>query len=776
MVAIFKRKGKAAKEAEKKDSEKPAEEAPPKPTYKHVPTHAASDSVGQGSRLEDKQDRNHIAIASRRRAANSMYDSTLGNASFQQSIAHELAHGTPSPMTPYGSQPRYQDDMYYGEFDSPQMAGHPMTPGHMRMSRQSGDYFAQSMHRGRSYESRGKGKEHGYGTPYYSDSGYESAGPPSGLPSRDPSLQNLQDLERQYMSRDNKGLLLPEPRFSEDFANMSIDTDQLGVADAVVAAKESAPKNSGNVSPLDLDADSRSTKSTTSVSKRTRFEDDPEPMPELDQLEQHRNTSSPVVEQAPVSESKPVTVKPEEPTESPVDSARGSPVESDAESEQNEPSPVKAVDESTEVTASPAEVKQQADQTEPRPSTQTIAGTSRASVSNDRPNLQRMSSAPSTRRMTLPPLTILEGLKVNKKGLILDEEGDPIGQLIDGELLDCVRQKANGNGEVLDEYGRVVGTVRTIPAGADISPVVASRPNTSHHAGQARAQNGRPQLVYHTQSESAVPRQSQRKSTQARPEVMPEEAGSESVSRDFAEQPKRSAPRTASERSLAELSKPYARPTMTSVPENNVPEEDAVPDSPGLYAFKGELPADDKPQEDARMRSRSPPTQVHPANRPALAGGHPYSQMYAPMMSSQVYPGGRMGPRRATTQFAGYGSMHGGLSAPRFPQHRPAQSPLSSHESSPLRSDAGFDQMEGGRPPIAHSRANSMHSAAGNSNKPRTYFTHGGKVTVDPNAPKPEKAAEKAEEAHKEEEKQPEKKKRFSVGFGKKDKKEKEKK
>ena len=128
-----------------------------------------------------------------------------------------------------------------------------MTPGHMRMSRQSGDYFAQSMHRGRSYESRGKGKEHGYGTPYYSDSGYESAGPPSGLPSRDPSLQNLQDLERQYMSRDNKGLLLPEPRFSEDFAaNMVINTEQL--ADPVVAAKENAPKNPGNVSPLDLDA------------------------------------------------------------------------------------------------------------------------------------------------------------------------------------------------------------------------------------------------------------------------------------------------------------------------------------------------------------------------------------------------------------------------------------------------------------------------------------------------------------------------------------------
>lgn len=690
MVAIFRRKGKAAKEAEKKDSETPAAEAPPKTAYKHVPTHAASDSVGQGSRLEDKQDRNHIAIASRRRAANSMYDSTLGNASFQQSIAHELAHGTPSPMTPYGSQPRFQDDGYYGEFDSPQMGGHPMTPGHMRMSRQSSDYFVQSMHRGRSYESRGqgyangKGKEHGYATPYYADSGYESAGPPSGMPSRDPSLQNLQDLERQYISRDNKGLLLPEPRLSDDFANLGINVDQLQTANK---SREDVLKTSDHVSPLDLDADSRSTKSTASVSKRTRFEDDPEPMPELEQLHQHRDAASPVVErsfqQPEVSESTSVTVKPEEAPEPPVDSARGSPVESDAESEQSEPSPVKAENETTEANATAADVKQQATKdVKSTSSTHPTAEPVRTSLSNDgvhRPTLQRLLSAPSTRRMTLPPLLILEGLKVNKKGLILDEEGDPIGQLIDGELLDCVRQKANATGEVLDEYGRVVGTVRTIAAGADIHPVVASRPNTSHGVSQARVQSGRPQLVFHTRSDSAVPRSVQRKSMPARPETLPEYAGSESVSRDFAEQPKRAAPRSASERSLNELSKPYARPTMTPVPENNVPEDDVIPDSPGLYAFKGELPADDKPQRDAGMRSVSPPTQVHPANRPTLAGGHPYSQMYAPMMSSQVHPGGRMGPpRRATTQLAGYGAMSGGQ-APRFHPTRPTISPLSSH-------------------------------------------------------------------------------------------------
>jgi hypothetical protein len=61
-----------------------------------------------------------------------------------------------------------------------------------------------------------------------------------------------------------------------------------------------------------------------------------------------------------------------------------------------------------------------------------------------------------------PSLNILDGLKVNKRGLILDEEGDPIGELFEGDIIDCVRQKADSHGDVLDEYGRVVGRVRTL--------------------------------------------------------------------------------------------------------------------------------------------------------------------------------------------------------------------------------------------------------------------------------------------------------------------------
>lgn len=73
-------------------------------------------------------------------------------------------------------------------------------------------------------------------------------------------------------------------------------------------------------------------------------------------------------------------------------------------------------------------------------------------------------------KLMLPPLSILDGLKVNKRGKILDEEGDPIGELVEGDIIDCVRQKANAFGQVLDDYGRVVGRVVTTNRGAGAGP------------------------------------------------------------------------------------------------------------------------------------------------------------------------------------------------------------------------------------------------------------------------------------------------------------------
>jgi hypothetical protein len=61
-----------------------------------------------------------------------------------------------------------------------------------------------------------------------------------------------------------------------------------------------------------------------------------------------------------------------------------------------------------------------------------------------------------------PGLDILEGLKVNKKGQILNEDGEPIGELVDGDIEKCAGQKCNEKGEVLDKNGKVIGRVKTL--------------------------------------------------------------------------------------------------------------------------------------------------------------------------------------------------------------------------------------------------------------------------------------------------------------------------
>jgi hypothetical protein len=62
----------------------------------------------------------------------------------------------------------------------------------------------------------------------------------------------------------------------------------------------------------------------------------------------------------------------------------------------------------------------------------------------------------------IPDLTKLDGLKVNKKGMILDEDGEPIGQLIDGDIAECAGKKVNDKGDVLDKDGNVIGRVTTL--------------------------------------------------------------------------------------------------------------------------------------------------------------------------------------------------------------------------------------------------------------------------------------------------------------------------
>ncbi|OJD32843.1 lea domain protein [Diplodia corticola] len=63
----------------------------------------------------------------------------------------------------------------------------------------------------------------------------------------------------------------------------------------------------------------------------------------------------------------------------------------------------------------------------------------------------------------IPGLDILDGLKVNKKGKVLNEDGEEIGELVQGELSDCAGKKLNDKGEVLDKDGNIIGRVRVLP-------------------------------------------------------------------------------------------------------------------------------------------------------------------------------------------------------------------------------------------------------------------------------------------------------------------------
>jgi hypothetical protein len=62
-----------------------------------------------------------------------------------------------------------------------------------------------------------------------------------------------------------------------------------------------------------------------------------------------------------------------------------------------------------------------------------------------------------------PEIDTLEGFKVNKKGQVLDEEGETVGELIEGDAKECAGKKINEKGEVVDKDGKVLGKVKALP-------------------------------------------------------------------------------------------------------------------------------------------------------------------------------------------------------------------------------------------------------------------------------------------------------------------------
>ncbi|EED16186.1 LEA domain protein [Talaromyces stipitatus ATCC 10500] len=84
----------------------------------------------------------------------------------------------------------------------------------------------------------------------------------------------------------------------------------------------------------------------------------------------------------------------------------------------------------------------------------------------------------------IPQIQILQGKKINKKGKILDEEGEVIGQIAEGDVKDLAGKKPNERGEVLDKEGNILGKVDVVPGEAADEALKALQ-EEAEEAGQA---------------------------------------------------------------------------------------------------------------------------------------------------------------------------------------------------------------------------------------------------------------------------------------------------
>lgn len=60
-------------------------------------------------------------------------------------------------------------------------------------------------------------------------------------------------------------------------------------------------------------------------------------------------------------------------------------------------------------------------------------------------------------------MSILKGKKVNKLGEIVDEEGNPFGRLISGDVKKLVGKKVDAEGNIWDDSGKIIGKAELLP-------------------------------------------------------------------------------------------------------------------------------------------------------------------------------------------------------------------------------------------------------------------------------------------------------------------------
>jgi hypothetical protein len=60
-------------------------------------------------------------------------------------------------------------------------------------------------------------------------------------------------------------------------------------------------------------------------------------------------------------------------------------------------------------------------------------------------------------------LSVLDGLTLNKQGYLVDSNGIPVGRLVEGNLKDLAGRKSDGEGQLHNDTGKVVGRCELIP-------------------------------------------------------------------------------------------------------------------------------------------------------------------------------------------------------------------------------------------------------------------------------------------------------------------------
>ncbi|KAK5127880.1 hypothetical protein LTR85_004997 [Meristemomyces frigidus] len=538
-MSIFKRKNKAKKAAEQ-ESKQAADDKPAPAPYKHVPKHAAADAA---IRPTEKGEQAKLAAANQHRLSIAARDYAMGTAADRQSIAHTAMHSTPSPSSfaglqrqtrgPYGIQKNHSAEVFVTDPDAPPMPTPPTQIGSTisrtgtpslqvgnSISRSgtpgsTGGYFSQPLNQSPSFDSPILGnpkmqmaaRDRGYINPHNSaDSGYGSVSH-----SRAPSEHfNLAEINGAHLPRNNSGFL-PELSLSEELAREpAFSEHSFGGDEAQEVPPKKAPEGvlkSGKgylerqASLLDMRQDSRATKSAKGP-KQTRFEQAPEAVEQetqeqpartlshsrspqqmfLGQPERNARPESATIPQPqytlPIRSSTPPPAIHEEPSSSYAIPVR-----------QTEPQPQVFSEPQTQYTM-PARISTPPPAREREELSSPIRYASPPPQSNYAP-LERIVSGGHQSIMSALPVSKLEGFKVNKRGKILDEEGEAIGELCEGDIMDCVRQRVNAYGEVQDDYGSIVGRVRPIGRMLD-SPIMRMSSPVPFHQQQQQYYQERP--------------------------------------------------------------------------------------------------------------------------------------------------------------------------------------------------------------------------------------------------------------------------------------------